>query len=83
MNEALLNEFKSLLKIFTECGASISDDMKTLDCTSPKTVSDTLLPSLAFKVKKLQECVATIHKICKSLKKEDLKCLPCCKSSLS
>ena len=29
MNEVLLNEFKSSLKIFNECGASISDDMKT------------------------------------------------------
>ena len=77
----VLREINSLLRIFAECGNSVCKDIKNLDCTSPQKVSSHLLPSLLFKIKKLKECFVVIHKICKSVKKEDIKCLPCCKSS--
>ena len=79
MNERLLTEIKSLLRIFGECGQSICDDIKSVDCKSPKNVPTQLLPSILFKIKKLQECLVAIGKICKALKKEDVKCLPCYK----
>ena len=80
MNDFALKEIKALFGIFSECGKSICNDIKTLDCTSPKQISTHLIPSLGFKIKKLQECVVALHKLCKSLRKEDIKCLPCCKS---
>ena len=73
-------EIQSLLRIFGECGKSVCDDIKNFDCTSPTQVSTHLLPSLIFKIKKLQECMIALNKICKYLKKKDVKCLPCCNS---
>ena len=77
--DVLNTELKKILKVFGECSASVCNDIKNLDCTSPQKVSTHLLPSLLFKLKKLQECVIALHKICKSLRKESIKCLPCCK----
>ena len=80
MNDTMKNELHELLQHFNELGESIRNDFQTLDCKSASTISNDLLPSLTFKVKKLQEIVVSIHKICKSVKKEDLKCLPCYKA---
>ena len=77
MNDQVLKEMKYLLHLFGECGKSVCDDVRNIDCTSPANVSNKLLPSLLFKVKKLKECLVSIHKICKAVRKEDMKCLPC------
>ena len=57
MNDTMKNELHELLLHFNELGESIRNDFQTLDCKSASTISNDLLPSLTFKVKKLQEIV--------------------------
>ena len=78
MNEAILTELKNLLTILSQCLTSFRADFNTLDCNS----SQTVMTSLIFKLEKLSECAKTIQKICKSLKKETIPCLPCVQPSV-
>ena len=78
MNEAVLTELKTLLAILSQCLTSFRADFNTLDCNS----SQAVMSSLIFKLEKMSECAKSIQKVCKSLKKESIPCLPCIQPSV-
>ena len=73
MNDALMNELRTLLSVLGECVSSFRNDCSTLDCNS----SHAIIVAVVFKLEKAVECAKSILKICKSLKKESIPCLPC------
>ena len=78
MNDAVLTELKELLTVLGQCLVSFRTDFSTLDCNS----SQAIMTSIVFKLEKMAECAKSIKKICKSLKKENIPCLPCLTSSV-
>ena len=78
MNDVLLNELRRLLAILGECLISFRNDFNNLDCNS----SQNVIASIVFKLEKAAECAKSILKICKSLKKESIPCIPCLSSSV-
>ena len=78
MNDEVLTQLKELLTILSQCMMSFRADCNTLDCNS----SQAVMASLVFKLEKMTECAKSIKKICKSLKKENIPCLPCLSSSV-
>ena len=78
MNDALLNELRTLLNVLGECLTSFRKDFNSLDCNS----SQSVIASIVFKLEKAAECANSILKICKSLKKESIPCLPCLSGSV-
>ena len=76
MNPEILNEVKVLLTILGQCVSSFQADFANLDCKSPSATT-LLLSSVIFKLQKIVECAKSIQRICKSLNRDDVKCLPC------
>ena len=73
MNDAALTELKELFNILGTRLTSFHADFNTLDCKS----SQAVMASIIFKLEKMAECAKSIKKLCKSLKKENIPCLPC------
>ena len=78
MNDTVLTELKELLIILGKCLTSFHNDFNTLDCNS----SHAVMTSIVFKLEKMVECAKSIKRICKSLKKENIPCLPCLTSTV-
>ena len=83
MNQTILIEIKALMSILGECLASFRSDFSNIDCKSSNALASKLIPSLIFKLEKIVECAKSINKICKSLKKDDIPCLPCLKGAVT
>ena len=78
MNDTAMTELKELFNILGACLTSFRADFNTLDCKS----SQAVMASIVFKLEKMAECAKSIKKICKSVKKENIPCLPCLTSSV-
>ena len=79
MHDAILTELKTLLTILAQCLASFQTDCS--EAQPSQNLTEKIIASIIFKIQKLAECARAIQKICKSLKKENLACLPCLQSS--
>ena len=78
MNDIVLAQLRELLAILSQCLASFRANFNNLDCNS----SQAVMTSIVFKLEKMTECAESIRKICKSLKKENIPCLPCLGASV-
>ena len=78
MNDIVLTQLRELLTVLSQCLASFHADFNNLDCKSLQAI----MTSIVFKLEKMAEYAESIRKICKSLKKENIPCLPCLNPSV-
>ena len=75
MLEAILIQLKILISILGQCLMSLHSDFMKFDCKSD--IAKQLFSIIIEKLHKLVEIAASVKKLCSTVKKEDLNCLPC------
>ena len=80
MDDVIVQELKTLATTLGLCINSFREDIKTIDCKSPETTTQTLMPSLLYKMEQMIQCTRSIQTICKTMIENKTGCLPCLSS---
>ena len=75
MREATLNQLKILVTILGQCLISLHSDFKNIDCASD--LAKQVIPIIIDKLKRLVEIAGYVKRLCTSVKREEVSCLPC------
>ena len=79
MREVTISQLKTLITTLGQCLMSIHGDLKNIDCKGD--LLKQVIPIIIDKLHKLVEVAGSVKKLCTTVKREDISCLPCSKSS--
>ena len=79
MREVTIKELKILITTLGQCLMAIHADFKNIDCKGD--LIKQVIPIIVDKIHKLVEIARSVKKLCTTVKKEDINCLPCFGSS--